>query len=140
MNPQFNQGWGVFAPVPREKSRLYYRYYYNEQWSEVISIDEEMEKIPNIFSERIALKSAHYLGYEARENTIINEDGTKDYRVVMASSYYKRAGYTCLQNLKITKDIRPDSMQIILERDLSAKSGNQSKKTITDKFGIESIK
>lgn len=140
MNPQFRQGWSVFAPVPREKARLYYKYYAGDGWSSIVSMEEEMSKMSSPFAERIALKAAFYLGTETRENTVIEKDGTHNYRAVRASYFYKRAGYACLQNLKLSKGIVPDSIEIILERDLFAKPGFTSKKTIIDNYGAEEVR
>ncbi|MFK7756996.1 MAG: hypothetical protein AB8B53_08715 [Flavobacteriales bacterium] len=140
VNPQFHQGWQVFAPVPREDARLKFRYYTEGVWSGVYDLENEMNELNNPFSDRIAIKSAFYLGVEIRKSTTLNEDGSKNYRVVKASYAYGRSAYACFQHVKRTRSFTPDSMEIILERALFPKPGYVEKKLVTDYLGAEYVK
>lgn len=139
LKPQFRQYWQLFAPVPRESSRLYYSYYSDNSWSDQISLSEEMKDLGFPLVERIALKSAYNLALETKKNTEINSDDTKNYRVVKASHSYYRAAFVCLQNARKNYLVEPDSIKLTLERDLFPKAGHTQVKTIIDYYGPESV-
>ena len=139
VKPQFRQAWQLFAPVPRDQSKLYYRYFSEGNWSDTISLNEEMKELNLPFSNRIAVKSVYYLGRETRKNTQFEADGSKNYRLVKASGAYYRAVHVCLFHTKTKFKIRPDSIELILKRELFPKPGFTQTKLISDNYGIEHL-
>jgi len=140
IKPQFSQGWKVFAPVPKEDARLKYRFFTNGKWSDLRDLEAELAELRNPFSRRIAIKVGFYLGFEIRQNSTLNSDGTRNYRIVKASSPYSRAAFACFQHVKLNEGLTPDSMEIIVERALFPKFGFTEKKIIRDYLGAEAIK
>lgn len=137
MEPQFFQGWGVFAPVPREESFLFYRYYSAGRWSQEISLDEEMKAFSHHAALRIGQMNAFFLGKETREYAIKTET-EMDYSLVKSTYYYDRVMYTVYTHLmKKTPSIELDSIELILERKLLPKRGFTEKKTIRDYYGAD---
>jgi hypothetical protein len=139
VKPQFRQYWQLFAPVPQENSRLYYRCYSDGMWHGQISLDKEMKSLGSRLAQRVALRCAHYLAAETRKSTAVNSDETKSYRVVKASSSYYRAAFVCWKNAQKNHSVQPDSIELILERDLFPKAGYTQVKTIIDYYGPESV-
>jgi hypothetical protein len=139
VKPQFRQYWQLFAPVPRDQSKLYFRYFSEDSWSDTISLGDEMEELNLPFSNRIAVKSVYYLGRETRKNTQFALDGSKDYRLVKASGAYYRAVHVCLFHTKTKFKLRPDSIELILKRELFPKPGFTQTKLILDNYGVERL-
>jgi len=134
MFPLFDQRWGVFAPVPREESRVFYKFFSNDSWSKEFSFHEEMEKKNHINAGRIADMTSFYLGEETRQYAVKNNDQI-DYSAVKTSYYYKRVLYTIYAHiLQEQAQEKPDSIILILERDLFPKKGYSTKKIIRDYF------
>ena len=132
--PLFRQTWGVFAPVPREEGRLFYRYYANGKWSQEFSFKDEMKRKNHNNAPRIADMVCYYLGSSTRAYTK-HEEGQADYTEVKTSMNYAISLYSVYAYVKYQQlKTEPDSVQLILERDLFPKKGFSQKKTIRDYF------
>lgn len=137
--PFFHQNWGVFAPVPREEGRLFYQYYTENGWSEEFSFKEQMALKNHVSAERIADMVCYYLSQETR--LYAKKEGEEmDYTQVKNSPYYGRVLYAVHAHVKHEQlGQEPDSMRLILERDLFPKKGYSAKKTIRDYFKPDSF-
>ncbi len=137
--PLFRQTWGVFAPVPREEGRLYYKYYANNEWSEEFSFKDEMAKKGHLGRTRIADMLCFYLVPETRSYAK-EVNGKMDYSEVKTSSNYGWVLYSVYAHVKYKQlNETPDSIALILERDLFPKKGYSKKKTIRDYFKPDSF-
>jgi len=137
--PLFHQSWRVFAPVPREEGRLYYKFCFEGKWSDEFSFREEMKKKNHISATRIADMLSFNLMTEVRFNSL-EVDGKRDYTLVKKSKGYGTALYGIYAHIRYKQlGQKPDSVCLIIERDLFPKKGYSKKKTIRDSFKPDSF-
>ena len=118
INPLFDQGWALFAPVPRVNKKVYVSYLQsNKQWSKwqdpfqsYLNKHQSNRFTANGKIVLLVSSTLHYLHFE-------NADLLRDKKIVhgnTTSGYYQVLNYEVKQELAHT-NIKPEKMRLMVE-------------------------